>query len=42
VVTCFWYRFAQLDPALLVTPPAGLEAGYVPVVTRQAPAERTP
>ncbi len=25
-----------LDAALLVTPPAGLEAGYVPVVTRQA------
>ncbi len=26
---------ATLDAALLVTPPAGLEAGYVPVVTRQ-------
>jgi hypothetical protein len=26
---------AKLDPALLVTPPAGLEAGYVPIVTRQ-------
>ncbi len=25
-----------LDPALLVTPPAGLEVGYVPIVTRQA------
>jgi len=25
-----------LDPALLVTPPAGLELGYVPIVTRQA------
>jgi len=24
-----------LDPALLVTPPNGLEAGYVPIVTRQ-------
>ena len=24
-----------LDPALLVTPPAGLEVGYVPIVTRQ-------
>jgi len=24
-----------LDPALLVTPPKGLEAGYVPIVTRQ-------
>jgi hypothetical protein len=27
---------ARLDPALLVTPPKGLEAGYVPIVTRQA------
>lgn len=26
---------ADLDPALLVTPPKGLEAGYVPIVTRQ-------
>ncbi len=26
---------ADLDPALLVTPPPGLEAGYVPIVTRQ-------
>lgn len=25
-----------LDPALLVTPPKGLEAGYVPIVTHQA------
>ena len=25
-----------LDPALLVTPPPGLEAGYVPIVTRQS------
>jgi hypothetical protein len=25
-----------LDPALLVTPPRGLEVGYVPIVTRQA------
>jgi hypothetical protein len=24
-----------LDPALLVTPPAGLEVGYVPIVTGQ-------
>ncbi len=24
-----------LDPALLVTPPKGLEAGYVPIVTHQ-------
>jgi hypothetical protein len=27
---------ADLDPALLVTPPTGLEVGYVPIVTRQA------
>jgi hypothetical protein len=26
---------ADLDPALIVTPPNGLEAGYVPIVTRQ-------
>ena len=26
---------AEIDPALIVTPPAGLEAGYVPIVTRQ-------
>jgi len=27
---------ANIDPALIVTPPPGLEAGYVPIVTRQA------
>jgi hypothetical protein len=32
-------RLAELDPALIVTPPAGLEAGYVPIVTRQAAGE---
>lgn len=32
---------AELDPALLVTPPAGLEAGYVPIATRQE-SERRP
>jgi hypothetical protein len=26
----------SLDPALLVTPPEGLEVGYVPIVTLQA------
>lgn len=26
---------ADLDPAVLVTPPAGFEVGYVPIVTRQ-------
>ncbi|MCB9915024.1 MAG: hypothetical protein H6828_07735 [Planctomycetes bacterium] len=29
-----------LDPALLVTPPEGLEVGYVPIVTRQEAAPR--
>jgi hypothetical protein len=27
---------ADLDPAVMVTPPKGLEIGYVPIVTRQA------
>ena len=26
---------ASLDPALILTPPRGLEAGYVPIATRQ-------
>lgn len=30
---------ADLDPAVLVTPPSGLEYGYVPIVTRQAAQE---
>ncbi|MCX8038512.1 MAG: hypothetical protein N3D11_15935, partial [Candidatus Sumerlaeia bacterium] len=30
-------RLADLDPALLVTPPPGLEAGHVPIVTWQGP-----
>jgi len=30
-------KLADLDPALIVTPPPGLEVGYVPIVTRQAP-----
>ena len=29
-------RLVNLDPALLVTPPKGLEVGYVPIVTHQA------
>ena len=29
---------AKLDPALLVTPPSGLEVGYVPIVTHQEDA----
>jgi hypothetical protein len=28
-------QLAALDPAVLVTPPKGLEIGYVPIVTRQ-------
>jgi hypothetical protein len=28
-------KLADLDPALLVIPPSGMEAGYVPIVTRQ-------
>ncbi len=28
-------ELADIDPALVVTPPAGLEVGYVPIVTRQ-------
>jgi hypothetical protein len=32
-------RLADLDPAVLVTPPKGLEVGYVPIVTRQAATE---
>ena len=31
-------KLVALDPALLVTPPKGLEVGYVPIVTRQAAA----
>jgi hypothetical protein len=31
---------ATLDPALLVTPPAGLEVGYVPIVTHQEDAHK--
>jgi hypothetical protein len=29
-------KLVDLDPAVLVTPPKGLEFGYVPIVTRQA------
>ncbi|MEN6561136.1 MAG: hypothetical protein ABFD52_10215 [Acidobacteriota bacterium] len=31
-------KLVTLDPALLVTPPKGMEVGYVPVVTRQEAA----
>jgi hypothetical protein len=29
-------ELAAIDPALILTPPAGLEAGYVPIATRQS------
>lgn len=32
-------KLVEIDPALIVTPPQGLEAGYVPIVTRQATKE---
>ena len=32
-------KLADLDPAVIVTPPKGLEVGYVPIVTRQAAKE---
>ena len=28
-------KLADIDPALILTPPQGFEAGYVPIVTRQ-------
>lgn len=33
---------AEIDPALVVTPPPGLEVGYVPIATRQAYADKRP
>lgn len=33
-------ELVALDPALFVTPPRGLEIGYVPIVTRQENAQR--
>ena len=29
-------KLADIDPALIVTPPKGMEVGYVPIATRQA------
>ncbi len=29
-------KLAEIDPALVLTPPPGLEVGYVPIATRQA------
>ena len=28
-------KLADIDPALILTPPKGLEIGYVPIATRQ-------
>jgi len=33
-------RLVKLDPALLVTPPPGLEVGYVPIVVHQEVAQK--
>ena len=33
-------QLVRLDPALLVTPPTGLEIGYVPIVTGQQDGNR--
>ena len=32
-------KLAEIDPALILTPPPGLEAGYVPIATRQGAKE---
>jgi hypothetical protein len=32
-------KLAEIDPALVVRPPPGLEVGYVPIATRQAANE---
>ena len=29
-------KLASIDPKLIITPPAGLEVGYVPIAVRQA------
>ncbi|MDI1314730.1 hypothetical protein [Prosthecobacter sp.] len=34
-------KLADLDPALILTPPKGMEAGYVPIATRQELEART-
>jgi hypothetical protein len=31
---------ADIDPALIVTPPKGLEVGYVPIATRKEAAPK--
>jgi len=32
-------KLADLDPAVIATPPKGYEFGYVPIVTRRAAKE---
>jgi hypothetical protein len=34
-------KLVSLDPGLLVTPPKGLEVGYVPIVTKQVARQRS-
>jgi len=36
----FTGKLADIDPALIVTPPKGLEVGYVPIVTQQGVEEK--
>lgn len=33
-------QLVKIDPALIVTPPPGLDVGYVPIVVRQEPASK--
>jgi len=35
-------KLAEIDPALIVSPPPGMEAGYVPIVTRQEVKKQSP
>ncbi|MCY2938225.1 MAG: hypothetical protein NTV55_07695 [Planctomycetota bacterium] len=35
-------KLADIDPALVMTPPQGLEVGYVPIATRQGAQENRP
>ena len=35
-------KLAEIDPALIVTPPKGMEAGYVPIATRQELEQSAP
>ena len=35
-------KLADIAPALVMTPPQGLEAGYVPIATRQGAQENRP